>query len=71
MYLYRNECEGRSAGSLHGVNYTNDNKSYPAIKVYGYEGPAVVVVSCVEEKHPYRTHPHKLVGKDGMCKKGS
>ena len=30
----------------------------------------MVVVSCVEEKLPYRTHPHKLVGKDGMCKKG-
>ena len=35
-----------------------------------YRGPAVVVVSCVEEKEPYRCHPHKLVGKDGMCKKG-
>ena len=30
----------------------------------------MVVVSCVEEKEPYRCHPHKLVGKDGMCKKG-
>ena len=35
-----------------------------------HRGPAVVVVSCVEEKEPYRCHPHKLVGKDGMCKKG-
>ena len=29
-----------------------------------------MVVSCVEEKEHYRCHPHKLVGKDGMCKKG-
>ena len=28
----------------------------------------MVVVSCVEEKPPYRTHPHNLVGK--QCKKG-
>ena len=38
--------------------------------VSSHRGPAVVVVSCVEEKEPYRCHPHKLVGKDGMCKKG-
>eukprot|EP00096_Caligus_rogercresseyi_P014482 TRINITY_DN6999_c0_g1_i2.p1 TRINITY_DN6999_c0_g1~~TRINITY_DN6999_c0_g1_i2.p1 ORF type:complete len:382 (+),score=129.89 TRINITY_DN6999_c0_g1_i2:650-1795(+) len=36
----------------------------------GYRGPAVVVVSCVEDKLPYRAHPHNLVGKDGICKKG-
>ena len=40
-------------------------------QVVGYKGPAVVVVSCVEDKPPYRTHPHNLVGKDGMCKKGN
>ena len=67
---FRYECEGRSAGSLHGVNYTNDNRSYPRIQVVGYRGPAVVVVSCVEDQPPYRAHPHNLVGKDGMCKKG-
>ena len=110
---FRYECEGRSAGALHGVYHTNENKTYPTIqvilKVYqgagtqppslllpesdlkllrsfitsfdifdyycfqvvGYKGPAVVVVSCVEDKPPYRTHPHNLVGKDGMCKKGN
>jgi hypothetical protein len=67
---FRYECEGRSAGALHGVNYSPDNKTYPSIQILGYKGPAVVVVSCVEEKEPYRCHPHKLVGKDGMCKKG-
>lgn len=67
---FRYECEGRSAGALHGVSYNPDNKTYPSIQIVGYKGPAVVVVSCVEEKEPYRCHPHKLVGKDGMCKKG-
>ena len=67
---FRYECEGRSAGALHGVNYTADNKTFPTIQIIGYKGPAVVVVSCVEDKPPYRTHPHNLVGKDGMCKKG-
>ena len=67
---FRYECEGRSAGALHGVSHTNENKTFPTIQVVGYKGPAVVVVSCVEDKPPYRTHPHNLVGKDGMCKKG-
>ena len=112
LLAFRYECEGRSAGALHGVYHTNENKTYPTIqvllKVYqlagtqhptsimfesdlkllrsiitsldifdygfqvvGYKGPAVVVVSCVEDKPPYRTHPHNLVGKDGMCKKGN
>ena len=44
---------------------------YYGFQVVGYKGPAVVVVSCVEDKPPYRTHPHNLVGKDGMCKKGN
>ena len=43
---------------------------YNNLRFFIYRGPAVVVVSCVEEKPPYKTHPHKLVGKDGMCKKG-
>ena len=31
----------------------------------------VIIVSCVEEKSPYRAHPNKLVGKscqNGACK---
>ena len=35
-----------------------------------FQGPVRVVVSCVEEKAPYRTHPHKVVGKkcnQGVC----
>lgn len=29
-----------------------------------------MVVSCVEEKSPYRAHPHNLVGKGGIFNKG-
>ncbi|XP_043215020.1 transcription factor p65-like isoform X2 [Amphibalanus amphitrite] len=66
---FRYECEGRSAGSIPGANSTADNKTFPSVRVVGYQGPAVVVVSCVTKDPPYRPHPHNLVGKDG-CKKG-
>ncbi|XP_045581918.1 embryonic polarity protein dorsal isoform X2 [Procambarus clarkii] len=66
---FRYICEGRSAGSIPGVRSTAENKTYPAIQVMGYKGPAVVVVSCVTVDPPYRAHPHNLVGKEG-CKKG-
>jgi len=38
-------------------------------QVVGYQGKAVVVVSCVTKDSPYKPHPHSLVGKEG-CKKG-
>ncbi|XP_016987284.2 embryonic polarity protein dorsal isoform X1 [Drosophila rhopaloa] len=66
---FRYECEGRSAGSIPGVNSTQDNKTYPTIEIVGYKGRAVVVVSCVTKDLPHRPHPHNLVGKEG-CKKG-
>ncbi|KAL1121959.1 hypothetical protein AAG570_003367 [Ranatra chinensis] len=66
---FRYECEGRSAGSIPGVNSTSENKTYPTIQIEGYVGRAVVVVSCVTKDHPYKPHPHNLVGKEG-CKKG-
>ncbi|XP_046387413.1 proto-oncogene c-Rel-like isoform X2 [Ischnura elegans] len=66
---FRYECEGRSAGSIPGVNSTPENKTFPAIQVVGYKGRAIVVVSCVTKDPPYRPHPHNLVGKEG-CKKG-
>ncbi len=31
---FRYECEGRSAGSLPGVNSTTENKTYPTIQVF-------------------------------------
>lgn len=39
------------------------------LQIVGYQGRAVVVVSCVTKDSPYRPHPHNLVGKEG-CKKG-
>ncbi|XP_053675540.1 embryonic polarity protein dorsal [Anopheles nili] len=67
---FRYECEGRSAGSIPGINTTSDHKTFPSIQVHGYRGRAVVVVSCVTKEGPdYKPHPHNLVGKEG-CKKG-
>lgn len=69
---FRYECEGRSAGSIPGVNSTPENKTFPTIEIVGYKGKAVVVVSCVTkdaENGKYKPHPHNLVGKEG-CKKG-
>ncbi len=34
-----------------------------------YQGPAVVVVSCVTKDEPFYPHPHNLVGRAG-CDKG-
>ncbi|XP_023722229.1 embryonic polarity protein dorsal isoform X2 [Cryptotermes secundus] len=66
---FRYKCEGRSAGSIPGVNSTPENKTFPTIEIVGYKGAAVVVVSCVTKDRPFRAHPHSLVGKEG-CKRG-
>ncbi|XP_044576138.1 embryonic polarity protein dorsal-like isoform X3 [Cotesia glomerata] len=66
---FRYECEGRSAGSIPGVNSIPENKTFPSIKIVGYKGRAVVVVSCVTKDPPYRPHPHNLVGKEA-CRRG-
>ena len=66
---FRYECEGRSAGSIPGASSTLETRTFPTIQVTGYQGRAVVVVSCVTPEAPYRPHPHNLVGKEG-CKKG-
>ncbi|XP_031339181.1 embryonic polarity protein dorsal-like isoform X2 [Photinus pyralis] len=66
---FRYECEGRSAGSIPGVSSTPENKTFPSIQIVGYQGRAVVVVSCVTKDSPHRPHPHNLVGREG-CKKG-
>jgi len=70
-FRFRYQSEGNSIGCLHGETSNGGYKTYPKIKIVGYEGPASVVVSCVEENGPYRAHPHKLVGKNclqGVCK---
>lgn len=51
---FRYECEGRSAGSIPGVNSTPECKTYPTIEIVGYKGRAVVVVSCVTKDYPYK-----------------
>ncbi|XP_026466007.1 LOW QUALITY PROTEIN: embryonic polarity protein dorsal-like, partial [Ctenocephalides felis] len=66
---FRYECEGRSAGSIPGINSTPEYRTFPSIQVVGYKGRALVVVSCVSKDKPYRPHPHNLVGKD-WCTKG-
>jgi len=67
---FRYECEGRSQ-SLQGISTTGNTRTYPKIKLNGYKGyGAHVVVSCVEDKAPFRCHPHNLVGKrcdQGVC----
>ncbi|XP_035207052.1 embryonic polarity protein dorsal-like isoform X1 [Stegodyphus dumicola] len=70
---FRYKCEGRSAGCIRGVNSTDKQKTYPTIKVHGFQGAAGVVVSCVtKDGPPYYPHPHNLVGKtctNGVCYK--
>lgn len=39
---FRYECEGRSAGSIPGVNSTPENKTFPSIQV-SYDRPGYVL----------------------------
>ncbi|KAF8795964.1 embryonic polarity protein dorsal-like isoform X2 [Argiope bruennichi] len=69
-FRYECEIEGRSAGSIVGINNTAENRTYPTIQVMNHQGPYAVVVSCVtKDGPPYRPHPHNLVGREG-CKRG-
>jgi len=68
---FRYRCEGRSAGTLHGASTTgrySETKTFPKVKIHGFQGPARVAISCVEADAPYRCHPHNIVGKN--CTKG-
>lgn len=52
---FRYLCEGRTAGSISGVNSTKDIKTFPSIRVLNYDGAAVVIVSCVTyDDNPYK-----------------
>ena len=73
---FRYPVEGRGAGVLKGENSRPDKATFPKIQILGYEGPAVVVVSCVTHDTDLpRAHPHNLVSpasvnnKEG-CRKG-
>ncbi|KAH1019346.1 hypothetical protein HUJ04_009181 [Dendroctonus ponderosae] len=50
---FRYECEGRSAGSIPGASSMPESKTFPEIQIVGYQGRAVVVVSCVTKDEPY------------------
>ncbi|XP_017025640.1 dorsal-related immunity factor Dif isoform X2 [Drosophila kikkawai] len=70
---FRYKCEGRTAGSIPGMNSNSENgKTFPTIEVCNYDGPVVIVVSCVTSDEPYRQHPHWLVSKEeaDACKSG-
>jgi hypothetical protein len=63
--------EGKAIGALFGKNTTTQNRIYPTIKVTGYEGPATIIATCVEDKEPFRAHPNNLIGKNcvkGICR---
>ncbi|XP_066246731.1 embryonic polarity protein dorsal-like [Euwallacea similis] len=65
---FRYKCEGKTAGSIAGAKSTMAKKTFPEIQICGYQGNAVVIVSCVTVNEPYLVHPHNLVGQ--KCKKG-
>jgi len=59
---FRYECEGKGAGALQGKHSTQENKTFPKIKIHGFKGFATVVVSCVTHNHDVpKSHPHNLV----------
>ncbi|XP_037026629.1 embryonic polarity protein dorsal-like [Bradysia coprophila] len=67
---FRYSSEGNSAGSIFGVNSTEDAKTYPSIRILNYEGAARVCVSCVTIDEIPKPHPNCLVGKpcsEGIC----
>ena len=73
---FRYPVEGRGAGVVKGENSGPDKATFPKIQIFGYEGPAEVVVSCVTHHTATpRAHPHNLVSpatvnnKEG-CRKG-
>ncbi|RNA25921.1 embryonic polarity dorsal-like isoform X1 [Brachionus plicatilis] len=83
VYRMRYEAENRST-YLVAENFVPDRENtssaknrkkqqvsegqYPRVKVVDGEGPATLIVSCVNKTEPYHVHPHKLVGPN--CKHG-
>ncbi|OCT77375.1 hypothetical protein XELAEV_18028473mg [Xenopus laevis] len=65
---YRYKCEGRSAGSILGERSTENNRTYPSIKIMNYTGKGIVRITLVTKNEPHKPHPHDLVGKD--CRDG-
>ncbi|XP_051921870.1 nuclear factor NF-kappa-B p105 subunit isoform X2 [Hippocampus zosterae] len=68
-FRFRYGCEGPSHGGLPGATSEKNKKTYPAVKICHYQGPARVVVQLVTALTPLpRLHAHSLVGK--QCDKG-
>ncbi|XP_060071732.1 nuclear factor NF-kappa-B p105 subunit-like isoform X2 [Ylistrum balloti] len=68
-FRFRYECEGPSHGGLQGEKSEKYRKTYPAIKIKNYNGPARVVVTLVTDEVIPRPHAHKLVGRN--CNEGT
>lgn len=51
---FRYECERRTNAIIYGANSTVDKKTYPTIRIIGYTGEALVIVSCVTAEEPYK-----------------
>ncbi|XP_054453388.1 nuclear factor NF-kappa-B p105 subunit [Anoplopoma fimbria] len=68
-FRFRYGCEGPSHGGLPGASSEKNSKTYPAVKISNYQGPARVVVQLVTAltQQP-QLHAHSLVGK--QCDKG-
>merc|ERR1711860_280041 len=71
---FRFASEGRGAGALQGTQSSASNRTHPKFRIHGATCPAIVIVSCIEHEPMsnglYRTHPHKLVGRNGDCPNG-
>ncbi|XP_077429538.1 nuclear factor NF-kappa-B p105 subunit [Vanacampus margaritifer] len=68
-FRFRYGCEGPSHGGLPGASSEKNKKTYPAVKICNYQGPAHVVVQLVTALTALpRLHAHSLVGK--QCDKG-
>uniref|UniRef100_A0A8C3A7F0 Nuclear factor kappa B subunit 1 n=1 Tax=Cyclopterus lumpus TaxID=8103 RepID=A0A8C3A7F0_CYCLU len=68
-FRFRYGCEGPSHGGLPGASSEKNSKTYPAVKIRNYQGPARVVVQLVTALTPHpQLHAHSLVGK--QCDKG-
>lgn len=53
-FRYESESKSHRGGVIPGKNSSPDNKTFPAIQIMNFIGPAAVVVSCVTKDKPYR-----------------
>nr|XP_015205346.1 PREDICTED: nuclear factor NF-kappa-B p105 subunit-like isoform X2 [Lepisosteus oculatus] len=69
-FRFRYGCEGPTHGGVQGASSEKNKKTFPAVEICNYTGPARVVVQCVTVDDPPLLHVHSLVGKqceNGMC----